>query len=182
MKFLGMKKVHSGHYLKHYELTYENRAGIEKTYEMVSFSEITSSEDIGKNLNGVSIVAFQGEKLLLLKEFRMGVNRYVYNLCAGMLEKNETMEECIARELFEETGLQLKRVIKILPPSFAAVSISDIRTQIAFIEVSGQIEYHTSPNEELTAAFYTKEEVTNLLQREAFSDKAQLAAFFFTNL
>lgn len=181
MKFLGMKKVNTGHFLKSYELTYENRAGLEKTYEMVSFSELNSPEDIGKNLKGVSIVAFQNNRLLLLKEFRMGVNRYVYNLCAGMLEKGETIEECIRRELYEETGLKLERILKILPPSFAAVSISDIRTQIAFVEVSGTISYHTSPNEELTAAFYTKEETAALLEQEAFSDRAQLAAFFFTN-
>ena len=44
MKFLGMKKVNTGRFLKSYELTYENRAGLEKTYEMVSFSELNSPE------------------------------------------------------------------------------------------------------------------------------------------
>lgn len=180
MKFLGMKKINTGKYLKSYELTYENKAGFQKTYEMVSFSDLKTPEDIGQKINGVSIVAFCEDKLLLLKEFRMGVNRYVYNLCAGMLEPGETMEECIARELYEETGLKLTKLFKILPPSFAAVSISDTRTQIAFVQVSGKIEYHTSPNEELTAAFYTKEEVEKLLETESFSDRAQLAAFFFT--
>ena len=33
MKFLGMKKVRDGKYLKNYELSYENKAGRLKTYE-----------------------------------------------------------------------------------------------------------------------------------------------------
>ena len=134
MKFLGMRKVRNGKYLKGYELDYLNKAGTEKTYEMVSFAELQNADEIGQKVNGLSIVAFGEEKMLLLKEFRMGVNRCIYNLCAGMLEAGETIEECIARELYEETGLKLERIIKILPPSFAAVSISDAKNQIAFVQ------------------------------------------------
>ena len=39
MKFLGMKKVRDGKYLKNYELSYENKAGRLKTYEIVSRKE-----------------------------------------------------------------------------------------------------------------------------------------------
>ncbi len=179
MKFLGIKKVREGNYLKQYELTYLNKAEKEKTYEMVSFSDIKDASQIGAKVNGISIVAFCENKLLLLKEFRMGVNRSIYNLCAGMLEEDETIEQCIERELYEETGLKLERIIKILPPAFAAVSISDAKNQVAFVEVSGEMEDHTSPNEEIVAAFYTKEEVECLLEQEEFSSRAQLAAVMF---
>ena len=40
MKFLGMKKVRDGKYLKNYELSYENKAGRLKTYEIVSRKEL----------------------------------------------------------------------------------------------------------------------------------------------
>ena len=180
MKFLGMKKVRDGKYLKGYELNYLNKAGVEKTYEMVSLSELESVDELGQRVNGISIVAFMDGKMLLLREFRMGVNRFVYNLCAGMLEKGETIEECIARELYEETGLKLERIIKILPPSFAAVSISDAKNQLAFVEVSGELSDHTSPNEEIEPHFYTKEEMTELLEKDEFSTRAQLAGFCFT--
>ena len=53
--------------------------------------------EIGGKPSGVSIVATCQDKLLLLHEFRMGVNRYVYNLCAGMLEPDESIEKCIVR-------------------------------------------------------------------------------------
>ncbi len=180
MKLLGMEKVKDGKYLKNYELTYINKAGKEKKYEIVSRSEITGPEAIGQRMSGVSIVAYHEDKMLLLREFRMGVNRFVYNLCAGMINDGEALEECIQRELYEETGLNVKKIRCILPPSFAAVAFSDVKTQIAFVDVEGSFEDHTSENEQITACFYSKEEVRELLETEEFSSRAQIAAYFFT--
>ena len=107
-----MEKVKDGSYLKNYELTYENKAGKEKKYEIVSRKDLKTISDIGKNPSGVSIIATKEDKLLLLKEFRMGVNKFIYNLCAGMLEEQESIEECIKRELYEETGLKVKEFLE----------------------------------------------------------------------
>lgn len=179
MELLKLEKIKDGRYLKNYELTYRNKAGREKKYEIVSRNEIAGPDKIGEKVSGVSIVAYYGDKMLLLREFRMGVNRLIYNLCAGMLEEGESLEECIQRELYEETGLHVKRIRSILPPSFAAVAFSDVKTQIAFVDVDGGFEDHTSENEQIDAKFYTKEEVRELLETEEFSSRAQIAAYFF---
>ena len=47
MKLLGIEKVKDGKYLKSYELTYLNKKGREKKYEIVSRSEIAGPEDLG---------------------------------------------------------------------------------------------------------------------------------------
>jgi len=180
MKLLKLEKVKDGRYLKNYELTYLNKAGKEKTYEIVSRRELKKISDLGKNPSGISIVATCGDKLLLLREFRMGINQNVFNLCAGMLEENETLEECIARELYEETGLKVKKIKRILPASYAAVAISDLKTYIVFAEVEGTLGDHTSANEEIKAALYSREEVAKLLETEDFSSRAQIAAYFFS--
>lgn len=99
MEFIKLEKVKDGKYLKNYELTYRNKAGREKKYEIVSRRELTDPADIGGKPSGVSIVATCEDRLLLLHEFRMGVNRTVYNLCAGMIEPEERIEDCIVREL-----------------------------------------------------------------------------------
>lgn len=179
MKLIKMEKVKDGKYLKNYELTYRNKAGKEKTYEIVSRKELSGIEDIGQKVSGLSIAAVNGDKLLLLREFRMGVNKIVYNLCAGMLEEGESLEQCIRRELYEETGLQIKRIIDILPASYAAVAISDTKTSIVFVEAEGEFEDHTSDNEWIEAGFYTKEEVRELLKTAEFSSRAQIIAYFF---
>ncbi len=181
MKLLDIKKVHDGKYLKNYHLLYENKAGREKTYEMVSRHEIAGPDDLGNVTSGISMVVYFEDKLLLLREFRMAVNRYVYNLCAGMLEEGESAEDCIRRELYEETGLSVKRIEKILPPCFSAVAVSDIKTQIAFVEAEGTFADHSSENEQIFARFYTRTEVEKLLATEDFSARAQLAAYEFVH-
>ena len=181
MEFIKLEKVKDGKYLKNYELTYLNKVGKEKKFEIVSRRELKTEEDLGKATSGVSIMATCEDKLLLLQEFRMGVNKYIYNLCAGMMEEGESIEECIERELYEETGLKLKKIHTILPPSYAAVAISDVKTHIAFVEAEGEMSDHTSENEDIKAAFYSKDEVKKLLESAEFSSRAQMAAFFFAN-
>ncbi|MBD5543014.1 MAG: NUDIX hydrolase [Lachnospiraceae bacterium] len=180
MKLLELKKVKDGKYLKNYELTYLNKAGREKKYEIVSRKELHSKEDLGKGVSGVSIVATRGNELLLLQEFRMGINQTIFNLCAGMMEEDETIEKCIRRELYEETGLSVKEIKTILPPSYSAVGISDIKTYIAYVEVEGDFSDHTSENEEIAAKFYSKEEIRELLKTHEFSSRSQMAAYYFS--
>lgn len=179
MKLTDLRKVRDGKYLKNYVLTYINKAGRKKEYEIVSRRELKSPEDIGQKSSGVSIAVTMEDKLLLLREFRMGVNQEIINLVAGMLEEGETLEECIKRELYEETGLTVKKITKILPPSFAAVAISDTVTNIAFVEAEGSFSDHTSENEQIQPAFYTRAEVKELLKTETFSSRCQLIAYMF---
>lgn len=179
LKLIDMKKVKDGKYLKNYTLTYLNKNGKEKVYEMVSHSNLKTFEDIGAKTNGVVVVAYQEDKMLLLREFRMGVNRYVINLVAGFVEQCETLEECARREIYEETGLQVTRVINSLPPSYAAVTISDTKTSTIFVETAGKIADYTSENEDIAPKFYTREEVKELLRTEEFSAKAQIVSYFF---
>ena len=179
MQLIKLEKVKDGKYLKNYELTYLNKAGKEKKYEIVSRRELNSVEDIGKKASGLSIAALNGDRLLLLREFRMGINKSIYNLCAGMMDEEETIEECAARELYEETGLKVKKIIDILPPSYAAVAISDTMTHIVFAQVEGSFQDNTSENEKIEAGFYTREEVADLLANAQFSSRAQMVAYFF---
>ena len=181
MELISLQKVKDGKYLKNYELKYLNKAGREKNYEIVSRQDLKDVSDLGKRASGVSIVATMDQKFLLLKEFRMGVNKEIYNLCAGMMEENESIEDCIRRELFEETGLRVKEIKAILPPSFAAVAISDVTTYIAFVEAEGTLCFENcSENEQIKASFYDADDLLRMIREGApFSSRAQLAAFAF---
>lgn len=179
MKLVRMQKVRDGRYLKNYNLTYLNKTGAEKEYEIVSRRELEGPNDLGSKSSGVSIVIIKDDKLLMLKEFRMGVNQVIFNLVAGMLEDGETIEECIIREVYEETGLHVKKIKDILPPAFAAVAISDMVTNLVFVEAEGELADHSSDNEQIEADFYDREEIKQLLNTEKFSSRCQMIAYFF---
>ena len=95
MKLIKFEKVRDGKYLKNYELTYLNKLGREKKYEIISRRNLKDITDIGGKPSGVSIVATCQDRLLLLHEFRMGVNQVVYNLCAGMIEPDEAIKRLV---------------------------------------------------------------------------------------
>ena len=169
-----------GKYLKSYVLDYESDDGHKKSYEFVSHRRLNSIEDIGNHVSGVSMCVIKDGKLLLLREFRMAVNRFIYGMCAGMWDEGEDLTDCMRRELYEETGLKLKRVLHVLPPSFAAVSMSDIKNQIAIVEAEGDTSNNATYNENISAAFYDKDEIRHLIDTEDFSSRAQVLAYFYT--
>ena len=142
-----MTKNRDTRFLKSYTLNYTNTEGNEKLYEMVSNFDYEKPEEIGQKASGVVIVGFYGEKLLLLREFRMGVNQFIYNMPAGHLEEGESIEECAGRELREETGLYIKKICKILPPAYAAPDLSDSSAWVVIAEVEGEFNPQTEADE-----------------------------------
>lgn len=179
MELKKMKKTKSGEYINHYELTYKNLEGKDKIYEMVSREDFKTVEEIGEKAAAVIILAFHENKLLILKEFRMGVNRYVYNFTAGLIEAGETPEEATIREMKEETGLDVVKIYDILPPAFSCTGLTDEKTIFVIAEVEGTFAKSTSANEEIIPYFYTKEEMIPILEKGEFSARTQAVCYFW---
>src|SRR5207248_563824 len=65
----------------------------------------------GKAVDAVVIVPVLHEagrppRLVMIREFRIPLNDYSLAFPAGLLEKGESVEECVRREMLEETGLE----------------------------------------------------------------------------
>ncbi|MEE1312820.1 MAG: NUDIX hydrolase [Lachnospiraceae bacterium] len=177
-----LKKMHktcNGKFLKSYRLEYEMPEGGKKYYEMVSRSELTNQQKLGSHNSGVSVVVFCEDKLLLLKEYRMAVGDYVINLVGGMLESGESIEECVKREVEEETGLVVTNIKKILPPSFAAVAICDIKTSLVIAQAQGKLKCWDE-KENIYPGLYTREEAKELLRTEKFAARCQMITYYFS--
>ena len=175
----SMKQTRNTPYLKNYTLNYTNSSGKEKVYEMVSNFDLKCPEEIGTQVSGVAVVGRWGDQILLCKEFRMGVNQFVYNLPAGHIEKGEDAEDCARRELYEETGLSITKIYDILPPSYAAPDFSDVLSFTVFAEVDGEFSDHTGADEWIEPGFYTREQAAKLLKTSKFTIRAQLAVYSF---
>lgn len=51
MKLIRFEKVRDGKYLKNYALTYHNKSGKEKVYEIISRRELESEKDLGTRIS-----------------------------------------------------------------------------------------------------------------------------------
>jgi ADP-ribose pyrophosphatase len=109
----------------------------------------------------------------------MAINDYVFNLVGGMLESGESIEECVCREVFEETGLTVTEIKAVLPPAYAAVAISDITTNLVIAEAKGHLK-EWDEKENIFPGLYTKEEVRELLKSEKFAARCQMIAYYFS--
>lgn len=183
MRIPKLKKIHSlyrGKFLKSYSFEYEIGQGRYKNYEMVSRSDLEEPEQIGAVSSGVSVIVYCDGKLLLLREYRMAVNDYVFNIVGGMLEAGETIEECACREVFEETGLTVTKIREVLPPAFAAVAISDITTNLVIAEAKGTLK-EWDEKENIFPGLYTPKEAEELLKTEKFAARCQMITYEFAH-
>ena len=59
----------------------------------------------------VAVVALDSQQnVMLVRQFRIGANRDLYEIPAGLLESGETPEACASRELREEIGYEPGRL------------------------------------------------------------------------
>lgn len=179
IKIREIRQIHRGQYLSYYEIDYINLDGKIKTYEMVSKNHNLTKETIGKTTQAIVLFVFNedGSKILIPKEFRMGVNQYVYGNIAGLIDCGETPMEAATRELFEETGLELTDVIECEFPAFAAAPVTDDLSMTIICKARGDIRKSDSPDEEIHAQWYTKDEVKELLHNPDVRFAARVQAF-----
>ena len=186
MKFNGMKKVHEGKFIARYDVSYTTEQGHEKIYEMISRNkDMHTLEDLNNpNVEAVVLVIFdeKHERLLLDKEFRLAPGCFVYNFPAGLIDPGETPEQAANRELYEETGLELVSVEDVIGESYSAVGFSNEKNLTIVGTARGEFRHdNESEFEEITSAWYTKAEITELLKKYPFAGRTQAFCYMFSN-
>lgn len=180
----NIKNVYNGKYIKMYEMEYLNLDGKSKTYEMASRYNILSENDILSNeASGVSLIIFNEsyDKILLLKEFRMATNTTVVNFVSGLIDKNEFPLETAMRELKEETGLDITRVIGILPEAYSAIGITNEKTITIICTAKGNFSQSTSPNELIETNWYSKDDVKKIISECTCASNVCLFSYLWIN-
>ena len=185
MKYQGIRKILEGKFITRYDVDYVTAEGNPKTYEMISRNRnIRTLEDLqNRKPNAVVMILTDksGERILINREYRMAMARWIYNFPAGLIDPGEAPEESAKRELWEETGLLLVRIDDVLDNSYSAVGFSNERNVCVFGVAEGEFRKSTSDQEEITPGWYTKEEVMSLLRTEAFAARTQAYCYAWAN-
>lgn len=176
MQFKSIEKKHEGRFLHRYNINYVNQDGEQLSYEMVSRRGDIDSLDKLRDHRADAVVMIvrdeQDEHMLLIHEYRMELGRYIYGLPGGLIEDGESAEDCAKRELEEETGLKLEKIVHVYPSAACTVGIGDEQTVCVFARASGEIKSRSCGSEEISAAWYTRERILRLQQTELFGSWA----------
>lgn len=177
MKFKSIEKICEGKFITRYNLEYETASGRGKTYEMISRNKnIDSFEKLHDGrVDAVVMIMHDelGEQILLSREFRMAPGEWVYNFPAGLIDKGEDAASAAARELKEETGLELSHIDEIWLESYSAVGFSNEKNIVITGKATGEIKPSDSELEEIEAFWYTKAEIRALLKVARFAARTQ---------
>lgn len=179
----AMKQTGRGRHLSTYDLHYIID-GKHKIYEIASSDPALSPETIGSRADGVSLIIFNRDhsKMLLGLEFRMGVNRYILNTISGFIDKGETPEAAAERELYEETGLSLVKILDTLPASYISPPVTDMALTTLVCEADGIIRPSENPMERIQPIWFTREELAEELKKPfQFSARAQGIALLWSH-
>jgi len=92
----------------------------------------------------VAIVAIDGGKVLLERQYRHAAGKVMWEIPAGTIEKGESQKQCALRELREETGFSAKSIEEILH-FYVAVGYS---TEVITLFVATGLEKNKASPEE----------------------------------
>jgi hydrolase, NUDIX family len=109
------------------------------------------------------------DTIVLIREFRIPINDYIYSLPAGLVDPGDDIYETAIREMKEETGLDLIAIDKdkTCNKAYASVGMSDESLAIVYGRVEGSLSRDFMEDTELIEPMcMTKEEVKDLLTKK----------------
>ena len=102
MKVINRKSLWKGKFIETISISYKDHKGVLREWEAVS----------RLNIKGVVVVIpfTENNELILIKQFRPALDRYVIELPAGLVETKEDYITAGQRELIEETGYSSEKL------------------------------------------------------------------------
>lgn len=160
MKLIDIVQLTNSKFLNMYKLKLINRKGRPKDYYVASRRTRENLACVTKDhskCDGVMIIPVtENDEVIMLKQFRPAISDYLYELPAGIIDEDETIEEAAKRELFEETGLKAKSCELYLKPSYTSVGLTDETTAIVKMVVEGEISTENIEDDEDIEVFKLK--------------------------
>jgi len=157
------------------QLTYLDKSGKERKWDMVGRAG---------GVDAVMIVPFYGDKLVVTREFRVPVGDYEYSFPAGLIDAGESVEQTARRELYEETGLEIRKILAVSPPVYNSPGLSDEAVTLVYAEVGGEVsQEHLEASEDIETLLLSRDEVAALLydRTKLVGAKAWMEFYHFVN-
>jgi ADP-ribose diphosphatase len=121
-------------------------------------------------------------RVLLVRQYRLPVERYVWEIPAGKMDAGETVLQAAKRELTEETGLRAskwKKLVTFFP------SPGYVQEKMTIFLATGLTEGESSPmdDERIETRWFSRRELGEMIRSNKIIDgKTMLAYFYWTRM
>lgn len=163
-------------FLNLYNAEYSNKGGNLKNWIIASRKEKENLEGVylnNKELqdDAVLIVPFhkEEEKIVVIRQFRVPINSYIYEMPAGLIDKGESPQTAITRELKEETGLDVIEILKntVKGQLFLSPGMTDESVTSVFCTCGGTIsKAYMEEDEDIEPILLSQKEAQELLIKD----------------
>lgn len=169
----SVKKLAGSRFLNLYQLEAKRRDG--ESFDYFLASRISQPEKLkavtGENrADGVAVFAVdEQDRVVLVRQYRYPVGRYVYELPAGLVEPGEKPRSAAIRELFEETGLTLHPVEDggLGRPFYTSVGMTDESCATVYGRCTGTpTTAHQEESEDIQVVLADRAEAKRILREE----------------
>lgn len=168
MKINHIKKLTTYRHLNLYAAAYEDRLGACKQWVFASRKSAPEALDkASPRADAVVVVPVHVEsgQLVLIREFRVCLGDYQYGFPAGLVDPGESVAHAAARELKEETGLKLIRIIRTSPPIYSSSGMTDESVSMVFAHCTGRPSLEENEaSEDISVHFFSPEKAGALLE------------------
>ena len=171
-------------FLNIYELESMRRDGTTIPYYLASRSEVIEDLKLRKKekpADAVMICAVSGDCLVMEKQYRFTIDDYIYELPAGLIEKDETLESAAKREFYEETGMTFTPVHghHSSRPYYSSIGLTDESISTVFGYAAGiPTSEHQEATEDIIVVLADRRECVRILKEEHVTS---IAAFLMMN-
>jgi ADP-ribose pyrophosphatase len=153
----NFKKLTDEKWLNLFDVRYVARNGDEKSWKIATRQkEPKCVKGRYERPDAVVIVPFHNvkNKMVITREFRVPLNDFEYGFPAGLVDEGETVEQATRRELREETGLTVRRIIKSSPPIYSSAGMTDESVTMVYVECEGQPSASANTESELIETLF----------------------------
>lgn len=167
-------------FLSLYDIEYKNKMGNLKHWQVASRKDFKTLEGQyfegkAEKVDAAIIAAFHvdSKKLVCIRQFRVPLNDYVYELPAGLIDGDESFDTAAARELKEETGLELIDINheRTNGKVYASAGMTDESAAIVFCTCKGTISKEfLEDDEDIEVMLLSQDEVKELLKKDVKMD------------
>jgi ADP-ribose pyrophosphatase len=119
-------------------------------------------------------------RVLLVRQFRLPANRYMWEIPAGKVDDGESVFEAAQRELGEETGLSAK-TWKELVTFYPSPGYVEEKMTIFLATDLTQGEAHNMDDERIETRWFTHQEVKDGIQNGEIQDAKTIIGFLMSS-